>query len=137
MPTFQNITSEYQTEIDINGDRQSVAPNATIKTYKLLDVIEPANWTRTDQSPHYPIAQDSHTVEASGAGFESQAVSVNAGVLEVRCDVAVTIHANDESAEGYPLAAGDSVQIRNDQTIEDLHLNFSEAGTATVIELKD
>lgn len=137
MPTFRNDTDQYQTEIDINGNRQSVAPDGLIESYKLLDKIEPDNWTRTSETPYYDIAEDTHDVEAAEAGWESQAVSVDAGVLEVRTDVAVTIHANSQSAEGYPLAAGESVQIRNDQVIETLHLNFSAAGAVTIVEIKE
>jgi hypothetical protein len=134
MPTYRNDSDSYQTVIDINGDRQSVAPLGTVQTYQ---VLEAPDWTQTAATPYYNIAQDVHTVTAAGAETKSQAVDPDSHVLEVRTDVALTIHANAAAAEGYPLAADGSVQIRHEGNIATLYLVFSGAGTATIIELKD
>ena len=134
MPTYRNDSSSYLAVINSDGDRVQVAPLGTVQTYQILPA---AFWTKTADTPYYGIAADVHTVTAAGAETKSQAVDVDSHVLEVRSDVAVTIHANHASAEGYPLAANESVQIRHEGNIETLYLVFSGAGTATVIELED
>lgn len=134
MPTYRNDSTSYQTVVDVNGDRVQVAPAGTVQTYQILPA---ATWTKTADTPYYNIAKDVHTVTAAGAETKSQAVDPDNRVLEVRSDVAVTIHANSASAEGYPLQADDKVQIRHEGNIEALYLVFSAAGEATVIELED
>jgi len=134
MPTYRNDSDSYQAVTDINGDRQMVAPLGTVQTYTILPA---ATWTQTAATPYYNIAEDVHTVTAAGAETKSQVVDPESHVLEVRTDVAVTIHANSASAEGYPLAADETVQIRHEGNIATLFLVFSGAGTAIIIELED
>ena len=134
MPTYTNDSGMTQVVENTDGVAVPVAAGGSISTYKILDS---SLFTKTADTPYYNIAADSHTVTASGAETKSQAVDKDNHVLEVRSDVALTIHANNAAAEGHPLAAGESVQIRHDGNIETLYLVFSGAGTATVIELKD
>ena len=134
MPTYRNDSTSYQAVINTDGERVMVAPAGTVQTYQILAAPD---WTQTAATPYYNIAADTHTVTAAGAETKSQTVDPDNHVLEVRSDVALTIHANVAAAEGYPLAANESVQIRHEGNIEALYLVFSGAGTATVIELED
>ena len=134
MPTYTNNSSSYQAVVNSDGDRVQVAPGGSVQTYQILTG---ADWTQTADTPYYNIAADSHTVTFSGAETKSQAVDPDNHVLEVRTDVALTIHANSASAEGYPLAADEQVQIRHDGNIASLYLVAAGAGTATIVELAD
>lgn len=137
MPTYKNISTAYQFEIDSNGDRQEVAPDGTIETYRVLDDTD--IWEKQLDTPYYNIAADNHDVTFTSPGGLSQEVTVDPdnSVFEIRSDVACTVHANHASAEGYPVLADTPVQIRHSHNIEKLILVATEAGTADVIELED
>jgi len=134
MPTFKNETDKRLQVEDINERLVTVAPDETVETYKYLPSPD---WSVVSDEPYYQIVEAVHTVEAAGAGFEDQAVDPDNHVLELRSDVDLTAHANSGSAEGYPVLADTPVQVRHDGNIGELHLNFSEAGTCVVIEIKD
>lgn len=133
MPTYRNDTQENQQAENINGQMVMVAPGETIETYQ---VLPGPDWTKTADTPYFNIASAEHKLSAAEAGWLSQDVDVGAAAFDIYATVEITIHANSQSAGGYRLLAGQSVQIANDRNIDTLHIYATAAGTVIINELE-
>ncbi len=95
MPTYRNDSTASQ-YVEATTGQTLVSPGASVETYKILG----DSWTQTAATPYPSIASASHEVEASAAGWESQAVSADAAYLDIYSDVDVTIHPQAQAAAG-------------------------------------
>lgn len=153
MPTYQNTSDR---PINIGGKHLSIGESVEMtRQFKYYDLVNVGNEVRyfgdvegsaitiTSEEPYHVLAKDYHEITFSGA--ETQSITpvsasgdglLDAKVLRVRTDVALTIKTNSTSNPyAYPLAANDSIDILNDNKIKSLYLTSSGAGSATVIEL--
>ncbi|MFA7175255.1 MAG: hypothetical protein WC340_17915 [Kiritimatiellia bacterium] len=133
MPTYKNDTNGQQTFFNLSGALQFAQPGESVETYKILG----AGWTKTADAPFYPVCGAVHEVTAAGAETKTQAVAVSMAFFEIRADVDVVVHANAADAPGYPLQAGGTRVFSNPGSIAAMVLDFSGAGTVTIIELQD
>jgi hypothetical protein len=132
MPTYRN-DSTASIYVESATGQTLVAPGGSVETYKILS----DGWTKTADTPYPSIASASHEVEASAAGWESQAVSADTAVLDIYSSVDVVIHPQAQAASGYRLPAGQVVQIRVNGEIDVLHLDFQGVGTVVINELPE
>lgn len=135
MPTYKNETDLTQIVVNSDNVRTEIAAGKTVQTYKILDAPD---WSKVADTPYYGIAAvAAHDISFSGAEWQEQSVDPDHSVFEISTDVNITVHANHQSAPGYPIAANETRQIRHNRNIEKLCLLSEGAGAATITELYD
>ena len=129
MPTYKNISAWPQGAVTTDGCLVTVAPGATIETYRLLG----AGWEKASDEPLLPLTGLRKNVTAPGSVSGLQGFSLI--TLMAKADGIVVTPNATGNPNGYELSNGVVVEVDNRGEIESLY--FTGTGAVLVQGLND
>lgn len=129
MPTYKNISAWPQGAVTTDGCLVTVAPGATIETYRLLG----AGWEKASDEPLLPLTGLRKNVTAPGSVSGLQGFSLI--TLTAKADGIVVTPNATGNPNGYELSKGVVVEVDNRGEIESLH--FTGSGAVLIQGLND
>jgi hypothetical protein len=139
MPTYKNETSSMiNTPFEYNN-RKWLEPNeeAAVDYFLTPAEVTALGLTKTADTPYYKLSEAFQTNTFVGAGSHNFTNLKDLPILRVTTTVDIVMKANNvANTSTYPVAANDSIDIKNERVIDILIVDAVGAGTVNVIGLK-
>ena len=140
MPTYRNDETHKVNTPFVYKNRKWLEPGEEAAVDYFLSAPEAAALPLAIviATPYYALSELTQTNIFVGAGAFTFAGWKDIPIIRVTTTVDISLQANNAlNPSTYPLAANDSIDIKNEHTIDDLIVTASAAGTVNVIGLKE